>query len=142
MYDEHDALIQAVAGWVERSEQNLSVAAGLVRRKKCPVEIACFLAQQSIEMIMKALLVAHRIDFPKTHDINRLIELMPEYARPSIDEATRERLMHYAVESRYPDDCIVITVDDAREAVKIARRVRKEVRRFLPKAALSQRRER
>ena len=91
---------------------------------------------------MKALLVAHRIDFPKTHDINRLIELMPEYARPSIDEATRERLMHYAVESRYPDDCIVITVDDAREAVKIARRVRKEVRRFLPKAALSQRRER
>ena len=87
--------------------------------------------------MMKAVLVAHKIDFPKTHDINKLFQLMPEYTRPSIDEATRGRLTHYAVDSRYPDDYIVITVDNAREAVRIARRVRKEVRRFLPKAALS-----
>ena len=90
---------------------------------------------------MKAVLVAHRIDFPKTHDINKLFQLMPENTRPSIDQDSRRKLTHYAVESRYPDEYIVITVDDAREAVKIARRVRKEVGRFLPKAASSRKRE-
>jgi len=42
----------------------------------------------------------------------------------------------YAVETRYPGDWEPISVDEAQEAVRFARRVRRSVRAVLPRELL------
>ncbi|MDA8325330.1 MAG: HEPN domain-containing protein [Nitrospiraceae bacterium] len=102
--------------------------------KNCPAETVCFHAQQCIEKYLKAFLVMKNIAFPKTHDIVSIVGLLP--AMPilmSTDE--QELLTGYAVTVRYPGD-VEPSLTEARNAVKIARRVRKDIRALLPKRAL------
>jgi HEPN domain-containing protein len=73
---------------------------------------------------------------PKTHDIRRLLSLLPPKLRPKLDRKLQDRLTDYAVDSRYPELRPDVSLAEARKAVVIARRVRKEVRRHLPRTAL------
>jgi HEPN domain-containing protein len=84
---------------------------------------------------LKALLVNHGLDFSKTHNIARLMELLPVSARPTLSRAEQLRLTDYATVMRYPGDYDPLTVSEARNAVKLARRVRAHARKHLPKAA-------
>ena len=84
---------------------------------------------------MKAILVLEGIDFPKTHDLERLLALLPAGLRPELSFEEQARLTDYATGARYPGwDAISLTA--ARRAVAVARRVRREVRRGLPRKAL------
>ena len=56
--------------------------------------------------------------------------------RPRLDQSDRARLTKYASDLRNPTLGEDITLAQARKEVAIARRVRKEVRRQLPRAAL------
>src|SRR5438093_1024220 len=80
--------------------------------------------------------VFHGIPFPKTHDIHVLRALLPAPFRPKLDATTQELLTDYATVKRYPDAKPDIPLREARHAVAVARRVRREVRRHLPRAAL------
>ena len=55
-------------------------------------------------------------------------------------KAEQRRLTAYATALRYPD-YPTVSLADARKAVAVARRVRRQVRRMLPRAALRQRKE-
>ena len=102
----------------------------------CPTDTVCFHAQQCVEKHIKALLVFRATPFPKTHDISVLRALLPSKLRPRLDKKVRERLTSYATDLRYPDAVPDVSLAEARKAVAIARRVRKEVRKHLPRAAL------
>ena len=86
-----------------------------------------------MEKYLKGLLVFENIDFPKTHSIKRLMELIPFNIRPEISSEEQEYLNDYAVFTRYPGDYEAVSLAKARAAVRIARRVRKHVRELLPK---------
>jgi HEPN domain-containing protein len=85
------------------------------------------------------LLVYRAIPFPKSHNIRELRALLPAKLRPKLDTKTQDRLTVYATSKRYPDAEPDISLREARQAVALARRVRREVRRHLPKAALRRR---
>jgi hypothetical protein len=74
--------------------------------------------------------------FPQTHDIHVLRALLPRKLRPKLDSKVQERLTRYATVLRYPGSGPDVPLAEARQAVAIARRVRKEVRKHLPQAAL------
>ena len=80
------------------------------------------------------------MDFPKTHDIEALLALWSEEIRLGLTAAEPRRLTNYATLTRYPGDYEPISLDEARQAVRLARRVRREIRRLLPKAARRRRR--
>jgi hypothetical protein len=61
---------------------------------------------------------------------------LPAGAEPSLTAQQQERLTDYATAGRYPDDEEPVTLAEARKAVAAARRVRREMRRLLPRAAL------
>jgi HEPN domain-containing protein len=84
---------------------------------------------------LKAILILEGIDFPKTHDIEALIMRIPLRLRPEISPEEQAELTEYATGARYPgwED---ISLATARRAVAVARRVRREVRRRLPRKAL------
>jgi len=61
---------------------------------------------------------------------------MPDPLLPILTDEQRRRLTEYATVLRYPGDYEPIPLAEAREAVRIARRVRLAIRAVLPKAAL------
>jgi len=136
-----DVSPRRVAQWVEKAEQDLTAAASLLRlRAERPLEVVCFHAQQCVEKYIKAVLFAQQRAFPKTHDLVKLIALLPKDCQPSLSAELQERLTDYATTVRYPVDEEPVSPKEARTAVAAARRVRKDMRRLLPRAALGRRR--
>ncbi len=103
--------------------------------EKCPTDAVCFHAQQCIEKYLKAVLVFTKIPFPKTHDIEEIVSLMPSHLRPDLAKEEQGFLTEYATGPRYPG-WGEVSLTEARRAVTIARRVRKEIRAKLPREVL------
>jgi len=81
--------------WVEKAEGDYAAALPLRKsRKKHTREIVCFHLQQCLEKYLKARLVEADHEFPKTHDLEKLLDLvvklepMWEVLRPSLAEIT------------------------------------------------------
>jgi HEPN domain-containing protein len=88
-----------------------------------------------VEKYLKAILVLEGIDFPKTHDLEMLLSLVPAKSRPDLSDDEQARLTEYATGARYPG-WGEISLTAARRAVAVARRVRRLVRHGLPTRVL------
>ena len=134
-----DSTHRVAAEWVAKAEEDLKTAAHLLKLgSSCPTATVCFHAQQSVEKYLKANLVHRGTPFPKTHDIEELIARMPSNARPSLTVEEQALLTEYAVGPRYPG-WRDVPLREARQAVGLARRVRKHVGPLLPKGILRRR---
>jgi len=129
--------IEVLRQWVQKAENDLTAAVQTLKlARAAPTDVVCFHAQQCVEKYLKALLVNHEIDFPKSHSIARLLELLPLRVRPPLSQVEQLRLTDYATVTRYPGDYTPIPLTEARAAVRIARRVRLHIRKRLPKEVL------
>ena len=83
-------------------------------------EQLCFFAQQAVEKSIKALLLHLQIDFPFTHSIQLLVNLLPSdvASLPVFEEAAI--LTPYAVLTRYPGELEAVTAEMYSEAVRTA----------------------
>jgi HEPN domain-containing protein len=134
---EQAGVLKAVWEWVEKAESDLASAAILLKAGVlCPTDTTCFHAQQGTEKYIKALLVLKGRAFAKIHDIGALVELVSDILRIDVEPAMQDRMTDYATVVRYPGEETVITLAEARRAVRIARRVRSQIRKMLPKGAL------
>ncbi len=132
-----DPLIEAIREWLCKADNDLLTAAHtLTLGANCPTDTVCFHVQQCVEKYIKALLVYRSTPFAKTHNIRELRELLPPRLRPKLDAKMQARLTTFAVAIRYPTLGSNVSLKEARRAVEIARRVRREIRRHLPRAAL------
>ena len=122
---------------MNKADDDLTVAVHtMTLEKRCPTAAVCFHAQQCVEKYLKAVLVMEQIEFARTHDLRILMDLMPSTVRIDLDAANQDRLTRFAVATRYPGEEEPISLAEARLAVQIARRVRRDVRRLLPHTAL------
>ena len=116
--------------WVERAEEDYLMARSALRRKKPLTYSTCFHAQQCAEKFPKAILVSKGVAFAKVHDLLLLshqCEKAGAFLR--IEAQQLNTLSDYAVRVRYPGDDP--TPEEAREAVEIARAVRRFARKLL-----------
>ena len=128
-----DRVVDVARGWVDKAENDLKTAVHtLTITDDCPTDTVCFHAQQCVEKYLKALLALRQTPFPRVHSVAALVALLPQGSRPPISGAEQERLTDYAVVARYPGEYEPISRPEARRAVAVARRVRREVRRWLP----------
>jgi HEPN domain-containing protein len=119
--------------WIRKADEDLQAASYLLKLGKiCPTATIGFHAQQCVEKLIKALLVVRGIDFPKTHDIEKLVSLMPLDAIISLPVSEQRTLSIYGTVTRYPGDYEPVSVKDARAAVSRAKRIRRELRPLLP----------
>lgn len=135
----NEQILATVREWIEKAEGDLENARLVLRAgKRCPSETVCFHAQQCAEKYLKAYLTFRNLEFSKTHSIQNLLSLMPARERPNISIREQAQLSEYAIGPRYPgwND---VTLSEARQAVALARQVRKHVRSLLPKEALRRR---
>lgn len=87
-------------------------------------EHICFHAQQAAEKSLKAALLARRIDFPLTHDLDELVEIA-ENAGLHVPEPVDDvgMLTPYAVALRYPGPWEDVTDEEVDDALTMARNV-------------------
>jgi HEPN domain-containing protein len=137
---EREKVVAVVREWVAKAENDLKNATHTLKLgEDCPTDTVCFHAQQCVEKYLKAFLVLTLTDFPKTHDIGEIVAMLP--AGPPLDLSAEQQreLTRYATGARYPfwPD---IPLREARHAVALAKRVRRDMRKRLPKSALDIRR--
>ena len=67
--------------WLAYARSDLDAAHALLRDPDHYPRQVCFLAQQAAEKALKAVLVLLEIEFPFTHDLDHLREMMPTAGR-------------------------------------------------------------
>ncbi len=65
-----------VGEWLHKAETDLQAAAVLLSCDPPLPYPSCFSSQQAAEKYLKAFLVHNRVDFPKTHDIQEILDLV------------------------------------------------------------------
>jgi HEPN domain-containing protein len=127
-----DHAIAVAREWIAKAENDLKNAAHTLKLgADGPTDTVCFHAQQCVEKYLKAFLVSLGIPFPKRHDIETLVGLMPKHARVSLTVEQQRRLTDYATVTRYPGPYKPVTLSEAKEAVKLARRTKREINKLL-----------
>ena len=108
--------------WLEKAYTDLRVAEKLFEIGEEPWVIV-FHAQQAVEKALKAYLVLHNKYFGKTHNLSRLIDLCSEIDQEfqQLHELSIDELHPLAIEARYPDTGIEITIDEAEKAIEKAK---------------------
>ena len=134
-----EKVAEVVSEWVVRAENDLKTTQIILGAGRgMPTDTAAFHAQQCIEKYIKGLLTARGIQFPKTHNIRKLVEMLPADAQLTLSQGEQDELTDYATGVRYPGGGDV-SLKEARHALALAQRVRTEIRRQLPKEALRRR---
>lgn len=96
----------------ERAQDDRYVLERLVGDAKAPEWVLGFHAQQAVEKALKAVLTLRRVEYPRTHNLSMLLELLRrsgELLPPDGDDLAR--LIPFGVALRYED--AVNTEDEA-----------------------------
>ncbi len=122
-----------LADWLGKADMDMDAAEVLLQRNPPLLYPSCFHSQQAAEKYTKAFLGWHEVSFPKTHDLEELLDLVETVDR-ELAESLRDVIVltPYGVELRYPGDQPDATPAEAREAVELARTVRDAVMKRLP----------
>jgi HEPN domain-containing protein len=122
---------EVTSEWIAKAEGDYHAAEALLYEIEVPeIDAACFHCQQCAEKYVKAYLTEQDIDFPRNHDLVRLMELcLPSDESFEKLRDNLRRLENYGVIIRYPG--LTVPLDMAHEAYKNATKVRNFIRRKL-----------
>lgn len=109
--------------WLGEARNELLVAVVLVEDERVPPRAACFHAHLAAEKAMKALIIFREIVLAKSHDLARLIQLLPRDDRVLFDVDDLEELNPWTIEGRYPADLSDPSTTAVVDLVACARRV-------------------
>ncbi|MEK7408636.1 MAG: HEPN domain-containing protein [Acidobacteriota bacterium] len=121
-------LLTLVRQWIAKADLDYRTAERLLRDAEPIRESIAFHCQQAAEKYLKAFLVCHRSEYPKTHSITRLLDLVSSIAPElSVSLAEAESLTPFGVEIRYPDDFPELLPGQEQTVFDLARRTREAV---------------
>ena len=122
-----------VSQWLQKATVDFIVVERLIGDVDPILQPIAFHAQQAVEKYIKAYLVYKQIEFPKTHDIKELINLLATVNHALSQELSDcDVLTVYGVEIRYPGDIPDLTLEEVKQAVELARKVREAILGALP----------
>jgi HEPN domain-containing protein len=116
-----------IQNWLFRAKEDISVIESLISvNLEYYTSTICFHAQQAVEKYLKAFLVYHDIDFPRTHDVDYLL-LECQKIDKDIFNIDLKSLSDFAVSLRYPDDFYVPGVNETKEYIEVAKEIQKVI---------------
>jgi len=109
----------------KRSKNFLDIAKD--RLKKKDWDLTCFMAEQSVQLLLKAVILEKKNEFPRTHSIRQLISILNDLIEEKINYERKflSFLENAYYNSRYID--YDYNEQDAKDALKIAEDVIKLV---------------
>ena len=109
------------ADWLKKADEDLGLARHLLDEGSGYLHAIAFHSQQAAEKYLKALLVFHQQEFPKTHDIAELLDILAKVDKHTAAKlASVDELNPFAIEARYPGDLPEIDIQAATAAVSLA----------------------
>jgi HEPN domain-containing protein len=103
--------------WLRYAQEDLLTAQTMLGHTGVAPRHLCWLAQQVVEKAIKAVLVFLQVDFPRTHDLDALRDLVPHGWPFRAEYPDLATLTEWAVEARYPGDWPEANEADARAAM-------------------------
>jgi HEPN domain-containing protein len=131
-----EAVKKKVKEWLRHADEDLRLARHAFKLKSAaPYKLIAYHAQQCAEKNIKAYLVFKKIDFPFSHNISALLELLPTSADWAAGIRSADGLSIYAITTRYPGKDKV-TRKEAVRAVALAELVQKTIVKALAQEGL------
>lgn len=116
--------VEYIKNWLYRANEDISVVENLAENNiKYFSSSICFHAQQVVEKFLKAFLVFHNIDFPRTHDLDYLLLECQKIDKESFDIDLKS-LFDFGVSVRYPDDFFLPGINETKEYIAIAKEIK------------------
>ncbi len=113
---------ELLRAWKMKSDHDLQACRQLLQVEEPLVEIIAFHAQQAVEKALKGFLLSRKcFDFPKTHDLGRLLDLVESFEPELTNIDAIIELTPFAVEMRYPESLDWGNDIDANEYVLLAK---------------------
>ena len=111
--------------WLLKAEEDLNAAKALLTYGATFLSTVCFHSQQAAEKFLKAYLTYCQVEFPKTHDIDEILDLIAP-VNGKLSESLRDTIVltNYGVGVRYPGEFPNVTGSDAKQAIQMAEKVR------------------
>jgi HEPN domain-containing protein len=116
------------ADWLKKADEDFGLARQLLSEESNYLHAIAFHSQQAAEKYLKALLVFHQREFPKTHDIAQLLDILATVDKDTASKLDSvDELNPFAIEARYPGDFLEIDIRTATSAVNLAETTRTNV---------------
>jgi len=111
--------------WIKFAQRDYDTAYNMsILHDPVPLEIVCYLCQQSVEKILKAYALAQSEPLAKTHDLKSVLKQCMEYDNEfGVFTDFCVVLTEYAIASRYPLDEDWIELHDMEIALKYAHEI-------------------
>lgn len=121
-----------VQQWIDKARKGLAAGEVLLKEEFEDYENVGFHAQQAAEKFVKAFLVRHQIEFPKSHDMALLRQLVSQID-PWLAEklAIADSLTPYGVEFCYPGDLPSVSRIEGEKALRAAEQTRELITKSL-----------
>ncbi|MBI5528810.1 MAG: HEPN domain-containing protein [Deltaproteobacteria bacterium] len=117
-----------VRQWFAKADLDMGLAEHIVGEATLFIAATGFHCQQAAEKYLKAFLVHHQLEFPKTHDLGDLLDLVERVDVGLAAELKSITFLNpYGVDFRYPSDLPSMTVEEAHRALELARKVQTAV---------------
>ena len=109
--------------WIEKAEHDLIAAKLIIAHQPLILDIACFHCQQAVEKYLKTFLVFKKEDFPRTHNLDLLIQKCA-ILQPAFAVIDLKNLEDFAVRGRYPHDFLLPSPEETHDFYEIAESIK------------------
>ena len=124
---------ELILRWLDKADEDLDAGIHLLSEGPLFPNVAASQAQQAAEKFIKGYLTWSQIDFPKTHNLEILLDLMAEKEVRMASELKEITLLtRFVITARYPDDISEISLAQAQEAITLAQRAKEIIISALP----------
>ena len=129
---------EAVKLWIQKADDDLRAAKMLVNTGDPITWIVCFHAQQAAEKYLKAFVIFHGQEHPRTHNISVLVHQCAQIEKSfsEMKEWGIRVLTRYAIALRYGEEVYIPDVEETQKAIKLAEQVQAFVRKKLAQKGL------
>ena len=120
----------AVREWIQKAENDLKIGRDEMSTEEPVTDMVCFHMQQCAEKYLKAFLIFHNREYPRTHRLGVLVTLCAKIdpAFESLVSEGVDRLTPYATTLRYSEDFYVPPLEETERAIALAEKVKEFVR--------------
>lgn len=116
----------AVKNWLMKANNDLKTAKDEIVTDEPATDTVCFHAQQYVEKSLKAFLIYNGKEIKRILDIAVLIREWTEIDEDfnQLFKIEADKLTDYAIEIRYSEEFYIPSIDEAKDAIEIAERVK------------------
>ncbi len=118
--------------FIKKASQDEALLAEVLLSHAVGDEVFGFHSQQAVEKLLKSILSLHGVDFPRTHNLRFLMDLLSDSGHRLPDEFSElDALTPYGALFRYEDAPVETTID-RKEALRLVRHLKAYAEEQMP----------